>query len=202
MDAPAKKSPPSFLGRLKSDMRRDKKKMKVLFGLVPLLAVAMIPLLAGGYPSKARFQRAQPIDPVVEPEPVVQVDQVLRAELAGLIREFEDVERPSWSAEEGSGPFASLGPQDSLPDVLAGDAGPSPEASAEEERSRAARLMPTTTFLSSAQKSVAIIGGEPYREGDEIEDFVLAGIGVRSIVLLGRYGEYSLTIPSRDGARE
>lgn len=190
----------AWLRRVKADMRRDQRKAKVLIGLLPLLGVALIPLVLGGYPSKGLTQAAVAALDLTPEQPPVQVDQELAEDLTELMLRFEDTSRPDWSGEDADEAFGVRGPE--LTDPSARQGGPEGESSADLERELAERLRPSATFLSASQGDLAIIDGEPYREGDLVETFELLEIGERSVLLRGRFAEYPLRIPTRDGDDE
>ena len=200
MDAPTTRSPSTFMRRLKADLRRDKRKAKVLIGLVPLLVAALIPLLISGYPSKSIARPAQRPEPVADELPLVQVAHDLRTELAGLMQNFEGAQGRLWSGDDESQAFARLGAEDLS--LLAEDAGLDAGNRIEQERRLSERLVLSATFLSSTRGNVAIIDGNPHREGGELESLVVLSIGVRSVVLRGLYGEYELRMPAGDGERK
>jgi len=202
MDTPSNKTSSAFIRRLKADFKRDKRKMKALFVLLPLLGVAMIPIISGGYPSKSVTKPIRPAGPVVDEVPRAHVDQELRAQLALLMQRFESAPTQTWSALEGTSAFASLSRKGSAPNELLRVGGPDVASRADAERARAGGLLLSATYLSPTQGNVATIDGKPYREGDQIESFLITAIGVRYVVLRGNHGEYPIEIPSRETERK
>ena len=194
MARPQTSSTPTLLLRLRADLRGDPRKRMALIVLLPVLLLVWIPVLRGSTAAKPAVvlpvEQEQALDPE-DPGLSARVDPELRARLELLVEGLDRPYVPSWSGADGDQPFASMGPASRGPTNVLRD----PFREAELERELAASLQPTCTFLSQTYGNVTVIDGLPYREGDQVEHFVVRDIGARAVILEGRHGQYELHIP-------
>ncbi len=201
MGSSVAKQEPKFLRQLKADLRLEKGKAKVLIGLLPLLIVALIPLGLGGLPSKTKIKLADQVESGPQEELPIQIDQDLRSRLASMVKDLKHRDPLQWKGGVERSPFARFDPGTSRRGGFSSGVGLGLRSMSAEE-SLASQIKPSATFLSSTHGNVAIVDGEPYREGDEIGGFTVLEIGARSITLNGRDGEYKQGIPTGAGDEE
>lgn len=193
---------PRAIQRLKADLRANPRKRFILIALLPVMIVVWVPVLKGGSSSPAPPRPEKtPTSSLGEETvaPPISVDFELRGQLGKLVGGLDMNWRPSWEATEGEHPFGMPVDQAGEDERLAANGDPrqrvAPGSKEDEEARLAATLYPTSTFLSEKYGDVAIIGGFPYRTGEEIEHFVIQEIKTREVVLKGHHGVYELGIP-------